>query len=48
MIYLGYDFSGSSTDLKPTNISDQVELLIQEAISVENLSQAYIGWCPFW
>nr|WIM49540.1 HIF1a pathway protein [Daphnia magna] len=29
-------------------IDRQVELLIQQATSHENLCQCYIGWCPFW
>ncbi|KAF5280820.1 hypothetical protein FQR65_LT14927 [Abscondita terminalis] len=29
-------------------IPRQVELLIQQATSNENLCQCYIGWCPFW
>lgn len=29
-------------------IARQVELLIQQATSNENLCQCYIGWCPFW
>jgi FKBP12-rapamycin complex-associated protein len=35
-----------------TNVSldvpRQVDLLIQQATSHENLCQCYIGWCPFW
>jgi len=30
------------------SIQRQVELLIQQATSHENLCQCYIGWCPFW
>eukprot|EP00747_Dinoflagellata_sp_TGD_P081236 gnl/TRDRNA2_/TRDRNA2_161213_c1_seq1.p1 gnl/TRDRNA2_/TRDRNA2_161213_c1~~gnl/TRDRNA2_/TRDRNA2_161213_c1_seq1.p1 ORF type:complete len:144 (+),score=19.38 gnl/TRDRNA2_/TRDRNA2_161213_c1_seq1:96-527(+) len=26
----------------------QVERLLQEATSHENLCQCYVGWCPFW
>jgi len=26
----------------------QVKRLIAQATSLENLCQAYIGWCPFW
>lgn len=26
----------------------QVELLIEQATSHENLCQCYVGWCPFW
>jgi len=29
-------------------VSEQVELLITQATSHENLCQCYIGWCPFW
>ncbi|CEM08834.1 unnamed protein product [Vitrella brassicaformis CCMP3155] len=38
----GTDF-GSEHD-----IPGQVERLIQEATSHENLCQCYLGWCPFW
>ncbi|XP_063917186.1 serine/threonine-protein kinase mTOR isoform X2 [Zophobas morio] len=33
---------------EPLTIPKQVDLLIQQATSNENLSQCYIGWCPFW
>eukprot|EP01012_Entosiphon_sulcatum_P023740 TRINITY_DN2884_c0_g1_i1.p1 TRINITY_DN2884_c0_g1~~TRINITY_DN2884_c0_g1_i1.p1 ORF type:complete len:760 (+),score=204.03 TRINITY_DN2884_c0_g1_i1:157-2436(+) len=29
-------------------VPDQVQKLIAQATSVENLCQCYIGWCPFW
>lgn len=29
-------------------IEDQVDLLIQQATSHENLAQCYPGWCPYW
>uniref|UniRef100_A0AAU7B991 Serine/threonine-protein kinase TOR n=1 Tax=Pyrrhocoris apterus TaxID=37000 RepID=A0AAU7B991_PYRAP len=29
-------------------VERQVDLLIQQATSNENLCQCYIGWCPFW
>jgi phosphatidylinositol kinase/protein kinase (PI-3 family) len=32
----------------PITVSDQVERLIQQATSHDNLCQCYIGWCPFW
>ncbi|BFZ23557.1 hypothetical protein BsWGS_26596 [Bradybaena similaris] len=32
----------------PVDVNRQVELLIQQATSHENLCQCYIGWCPFW
>nr|QND78269.1 TOR [Cyrtorhinus lividipennis] len=33
---------------EPVDVPRQVELLIQQATSNENLCQCYIGWCPFW
>lgn len=30
------------------DIKNQVEKLIKQATSHENLSQSYMGWCPFW
>ena len=30
------------------DVKTQVELLIDQATSYENLCQGYIGWCPFW
>lgn len=39
----------SSTLLEePMAIAEQVDKLIIEAQSHENLSQLFIGWCPFW
>ncbi|ORY05502.1 FAT-domain-containing protein [Neocallimastix californiae] len=38
-------------DFKPNNVLDvrsQVYKLIEQATSVENLCQCYIGWCAFW
>lgn len=32
----------------PLDIDSQVERLIHQATSIENLCQCYIGWCPFW
>lgn len=29
-------------------VAEQVDRLIQEATSNENLSQSFFGWCPFW
>ena len=29
-------------------VGDQVDKLIKQATSQENLCQCYIGWCPFW
>ncbi|KAG0688350.1 phosphatidylinositol kinase- protein kinase tor1 [Pichia californica] len=33
---------------KGLDVSTQVDKLIQQATSVENLCQHYIGWCAFW
>ena len=38
-------------DIYPNNQLDekeQVDKLIKQARSIENLSQSYLGWCPFW
>ncbi|KAL5013659.1 hypothetical protein ScPMuIL_007929 [Solemya velum] len=40
----GRDFSSDDSIDAPK----QVELLINQATSHENLCQCYIGWCPFW
>ena len=40
----GTDFN-KNEELK---INVQVQRLIRQATSHENLSQSYIGWCPFW
>lgn len=39
----GKDFGKETLD-----IPDQIERLIAQARSNENLCQCYIGWCPFW
>lgn len=31
-----------------STVEQQVERLIAEATSVENLCQLFVGWCPFW
>ena len=41
----GRDFPGTE---EPIDVPTQVELLIKQATSHENLCQCYIGWCPFW
>ena len=41
----------SGTDFNPEIIYDvksQIDKLIQQATSNENLAQSYLGWCPFW
>jgi len=35
-------------DGPPDSVEAQVQRLIIEAMSHENLCQSYIGWCPFW
>jgi FKBP12-rapamycin complex-associated protein len=40
----GNDFPGKQV----LSVTEQVERLINEAQSIKNLSQSYIGWCPFW
>ncbi|KRY15256.1 Serine/threonine-protein kinase mTOR [Trichinella patagoniensis] len=45
----GRDFSSACpTTSKSLTVQAQVDLLIQQALSHENLCQCYIGWCPFW
>ena len=41
----GRDFDSQS---KPLAVLPQVDRLIKQATSHENLCQCYIGWCPFW
>ena len=40
----GRDFGNE----EPLDRAAQVQRLIMQATSHENLSQLYIGWCPFW
>jgi len=40
----GRDFDPNMT----LDVNQQVDLLIKQATSHENLCQCYIGWCPFW
>lgn len=40
----GRDFAHEDT----LTVQKQVDLLIQQSTSNENLCQSYIGWCPFW
>ncbi|CAF4879166.1 unnamed protein product [Pieris macdunnoughi] len=35
-------------DDNSVSVQLQVDLLIQQATSNENLCQCYVGWCPFW
>eukprot|EP00698_Gefionella_okellyi_P003488 TRINITY_DN13298_c0_g1_i1.p1 TRINITY_DN13298_c0_g1~~TRINITY_DN13298_c0_g1_i1.p1 ORF type:complete len:2319 (-),score=474.81 TRINITY_DN13298_c0_g1_i1:41-6196(-) len=40
----GRDFGTSL----PLDVNEQVDRLIRQATSHENLCQLYVGWCPFW
>ena len=40
----GTDFS----KIEPLDYKQQVEKLVRQATSHENLCQSYLGWCPFW
>jgi FKBP12-rapamycin complex-associated protein len=40
--------SSSNSDQACDSVPAQVQRLIAQAISHENLCQSYIGWCPFW
>ena len=42
----GRDFA--SENGRVINVGEQVQRLIQQATSHENLCQCYTGWCPFW
>ncbi|XP_026495613.1 serine/threonine-protein kinase mTOR [Vanessa tameamea] len=42
----GRDFT--HIDDASVSVQKQVDLLIQQATSNENLCQCYVGWCPFW
>lgn len=44
----GSSGSNSSSDQTCDSVPAQVQRLIAQAISHENLCQSYIGWCPFW
>jgi FKBP12-rapamycin complex-associated protein len=40
----GMDFNND----KPLDIKEQINILINQATSNENLAQSYLGWYPFW
>jgi FKBP12-rapamycin complex-associated protein len=40
----GTDFGNA----EPTDVADQVQRLIVQATSSENLCQLFVGWCSFW
>lgn len=43
----GRDFAKAFDD-EELPVDKQVDLLIKQATSVENLCQLYVGWCPLW
>jgi FKBP12-rapamycin complex-associated protein len=43
-----YIVEGVNTPTESDSVQVQVQRLISQAISHENLCQSYIGWCPFW
>jgi FKBP12-rapamycin complex-associated protein len=44
----GTDFHPSTEGIDPLDVQDQVQKLIVQATSTENLCQLFIGWCAFW
>jgi FKBP12-rapamycin complex-associated protein len=44
----GTDFLGPDEIGDPLDVQDQVQKLIVQATSSENLCQLFIGWCAFW
>mmetsp|Transcript_12999 Transcript_12999/g.15864 ORF Transcript_12999/g.15864 Transcript_12999/m.15864 type:complete len:127 (-) Transcript_12999:242-622(-) len=48
----GTDFQGDpfndQIQRDPLDVQDQVQRLIVQATSTENLCQLFIGWCAFW
>lgn len=44
----GTDFPDRDENADPLDVVDQVQRLIVQATSVENLCQLFIGWCAFW
>lgn len=44
----GTDFNRGSDAADPSDVPEQVQRLIVQATSSENLCQLFIGWCAFW
>ncbi|PAA73865.1 hypothetical protein BOX15_Mlig009522g5 [Macrostomum lignano] len=44
----GQDFNDSTDSRDFVNTIRQVDMLLANATSNQNLCQMYIGWCPFW
>ena len=47
---MGRDFAveGGMNPMESDSVAAQVQRLVGQALSHENLCQSYIGWCPFW
>lgn len=43
-----FNENSSKNEEWPLSVKSQVDRLIEEATSVQNLCQSYVGWCPFW
>lgn len=43
---IGTDFPDCND--RPLDVTEQVQRLIVQATSTENLCQLFVGWCPFW
>lgn len=43
-----YVVEGVGQPVDSDSVPAQVQRLINQAVSHENLCQSYIGWCPFW
>lgn len=39
---------GLAPVVQASSVEEQVNRLIVQATSVENLCQLFVGWCPFW
>ena len=44
----GTDFNNTGEGADPLDVPEQVQRLIVQASSSENLCQLFIGWCAFW
>lgn len=44
----GTDFNSAGEVADPLDVPEQVQRLIVQATSSENLCQLFIGWCAFW
>ena len=44
----GTDFPDFDETSEPVDVPEQVQRLIVQATSSENLCQLFIGWCAFW